>query len=294
MNATHAALANHVAFLNGRGEMPMLEVLTRWSSAEIYLHGAHVTHFQKQGEPPLLFTSQCSRFEPQAPIRGGIPIVFPWFGQPPGRPYRHGFARLRDWGLSELATELDGSLRLRFRMPECEEGPDCPACAVEYELVVRDSLRAELTVTNQSDRAFRFELCLHTYLLVGNVNQTWITGLQGTEYLDATAGFQRQYDPAETLRIQGEVDRIYLNTTHPVEVHDPELGRTLRIEKTGSASTIVWNPGAAKAKEMPDFGDDEYLQMICIESGNVADNALTLPPGATTTMQILLNSRPGV
>jgi D-hexose-6-phosphate mutarotase len=45
---------------------------------------------------------------------------------------------------------------------------------------------------------------------------------------------------------------------------------------------------------MPDFGDDEYLQMICIESGNVADNALTLPPGATTTMQILLNSRPGV
>ena len=30
---------------------------------------------------------------------------------------------------------------------------------------------------------------------------------------------------------------------------------------------------------MPDFGDDEYLHMVCVESGNVRENAITLAPG---------------
>src|SRR5690349_199536 len=47
-----------VLFLDGQGELPMLEVATVWSTAEIYLHGAHVTRFTKKGEPPLLFVSQ--------------------------------------------------------------------------------------------------------------------------------------------------------------------------------------------------------------------------------------------
>lgn len=272
----------------------MLEIQTRWSNAELYLHGAQVTHFQKHGEPPLLFTSQCSRFERNAPIRGGIPIVFPWFGKPEGRPHRHGFARLCDWALSELGTGLDGSLRLRLRMPDWEDRPECPACAVEYEVVFRDTLTAEVSVTNQSDRPFRFELCLHAYLWVGDVGQIWITGLEDTDYLDATAGLRRNRQTPDPLRIEGEVDRIYLDTAQPVEVHDPVLHRTLRIDKTGSASTIVWNPGSTKAKQMPDLGDDEYLQMICVESGNVADNALTLPPGGNATLRIVLSSRPGV
>src|SRR5882724_1421668 len=54
--------AGRVIFLEGRGELPMLEVSTAWSTAEIYLQGAHVTHFTKKNEPPLLFVSQCSRF----------------------------------------------------------------------------------------------------------------------------------------------------------------------------------------------------------------------------------------
>src|ERR1044071_5235731 len=86
-----------VTQLEGRGDLPMLEIPTRWSTAEIYLHGAHVTHFKRHDEPPLLFLSQCSRFEPDAPIRGGIPIIFPWFGKPAGQPGQHGFARNRDW-----------------------------------------------------------------------------------------------------------------------------------------------------------------------------------------------------
>src|SRR5213082_2467960 len=101
-----------VAFMDGRGELPMLEVITRWSTAGIYLHGAHVAHFAKKDEPPLLFLSQCSRFDTEHPIRGGIPVIFPWFGHREGMG-QHGFARVKTWEVKEVAPATDGSVRDR-------------------------------------------------------------------------------------------------------------------------------------------------------------------------------------
>ena len=69
-----------VIFTEGNGELSKLEINTAWSRAELYLHGAHLTHFQKKDEPPVLFMSQLSRFQQGTPIRGGIPVIFPWFG----------------------------------------------------------------------------------------------------------------------------------------------------------------------------------------------------------------------
>lgn len=96
-------ISSQVRFLTGHGELPLLEILTPWSTAEIYLHGAHVTRFQKQAEPPLLFLSQASRFQAGQPIRGGVPIIFPWFGARVGAG-QHGFARNRTWQLKDVAT----------------------------------------------------------------------------------------------------------------------------------------------------------------------------------------------
>lgn len=88
-----------------------------------------MTHFQKEVKPHLLFTGQCRRFEPTAPIRGRIPIVYPWFGKPEGQPWSHGLARLQDWGLSEMATGLDASLDLKLRMPDIEGACACSLCS---------------------------------------------------------------------------------------------------------------------------------------------------------------------
>jgi len=75
-----------------------------------------------------------------------------------------------------------------------------------------------------------------------------------------------------------------------VEILDPSLSRRIRIEKTGSASTVVWNPWGIKAQQMPDFGNEEYKQMICVESGNVANNKVTLAPGLTASLKVILSS----
>jgi D-hexose-6-phosphate mutarotase len=78
----------------------------------------------------------------------------------------------------------------------------------------------------------------------------------------------------------------------PVEIIDPGLGRKIQVEKSGSKSTVLWNPWITKAQQMPDFGNDEYKQMVCVESGNVASNKVTLPPGRTASLKVVLSSAP--
>jgi glucose-6-phosphate 1-epimerase len=281
-----------VAFLDGQGELPMIEVTTAHSTAEIYLQGAHVTGFRKHHEPPMLFMSQCSRFVEGQPIRGGIPVIFPWFGAREGMA-QHGFARNKTWDLAEVVTSPDGSVSLRFRLPDSPEASTFSPFSAEYAVTVSGSLDLSLTIRNESAKEILvLENCLHTYFEVGDVTAVSIQGLRGLDYLDKVASFARKQETHDVLRISSEVDRIYLDASGPVEILDPRLGRRLLINKTGSASTVVWNPWIARAQQMPDFGNDEYTQMVCVESGNVGTNELTLAPGESSQLRVTLSSEP--
>jgi D-hexose-6-phosphate mutarotase len=281
-----------VTFLDGQNELPMVEVDTPWSSAEIYLLGAHVTSFQKKDQPPLLFRSQCSRFEVGHPIRGGVPVILPWFGMREGLGM-HGFARLKTWELKEVVPAPDGSVSVRFRLPDCPEASAFPPFTVDYVVTVSDVLELQLIITNNSaDEELPLENCLHTYFEVGDVTAISVKGLKGFKYLDKVANFAKKTENDHVIRISSEVDRIYLNTTNPVEIIDPRLGRKILVEKHGSLSTVVWNPWIAKAQQMPDFGNEEYAHMVCVESGNVASNTIKLPPGESSKLSVKLGSLP--
>lgn len=281
-----------VTFLDGRGEMPMVEITTAWSTAEIYLHGAHVTNFKKHNEAPLLFLSQCSRFEANQPIRGGIPVIFPWFGPREGMGM-HGFARVKPWEIKEIVPAPDGSVSIRFRLPNYPEAGAYPPFVAEYVVTVNEALTLELIVSNHStDAKLEFEECLHTYFVVEDITAVTIAGLKGLSYVDKVANFAKKKETDEVIRISSEVDRVYEDATGSVDIRDTKLGRTIRVEKKNSASTVVWNPWIAKAQQMPDFGNDEYQQMVCVESGNVNSNKLVLEPGKTSTLHVTLSSSP--
>ena len=282
-------IPGRVTLLEGNGELPKIEVTTDCSSAEIYLHGAHVTDFQKKGESPLLFTSQFSRFKQGQAIRGGIPIIFPWFGAREGEP-SHGFARISDWALHEATALPEGGVTLRFSLPETAENATWPAFTANYVVRVTDVLELELIITNAAaDQPFSFESCLHTYFAVGDVSAVSVTGLNGTTYLDRTENLQK-VEASEAFKINTEVDRTFLDTDGPVEIIDSKLRRKIRIEKENSLSTVVWNPWSAKSQQMPDFGNEEYKRMICIESGNVAKNRTVLAPGRSSVLKVRLSS----
>lgn len=73
-------------------------------------------------------------------------------------------------------------------------------------------------------------------------------------------------------------------------MRDPILGRGLLVDKSGSATTVVWNPWRERAAAMADLGPDEWTSMLCVESANVADDAIHLAPGARHAMSALIST----
>jgi glucose-6-phosphate 1-epimerase len=279
-------IPGRVTFLEGNGGLAKIEIVTALAAAEVYAQGAHLTHYQKKGEPPLLFLSQVSRFENGQPIRGGVPIVYPWFGSRDGQ-NSHGFARNKIWELWEISTLPNGSVRAQFRLPDSPESSLYPEAQVNYSVTVGETLICELTVTNRSEeQPLKFEACLHTYFLVGDISGVSVAGLKGVEYIDKVADTAARRQGEDLLRIAGETDRVYLDTPGPAEIIDSSLHRKIRVETTGAHSTVVWNPWIEKSQRLPDFGDDEYLKMICVESGNLARNQIELPPGQTSALKV--------
>jgi D-hexose-6-phosphate mutarotase len=276
-----------ITFERGGGGLPRIKVETAASRAEIYLHGAQVTGFQKNVESPLLFLSRLSQFAADKPIRGGVPICMPWFG-PRAGDVMHGFARITEWEVIETAASPKGGATVRLRLPDTPAKAAWPAFSAEYFVTVTDRLGMELVVANRSDRPFEFENCLHSYFAVGDIRDVSLTGLKSAHYLDKTENGARKLESAGAIRITSETNRVYLDTAHTVEIHDAKFRRKIRVEKSGSASTVVWNPWTTQ--RMADFGEEEYQQMVCVESGNVGQSQVTLAPGKTARLKVVLSS----
>jgi len=204
---------------------------------------------------------------------------------------QHGFARLKEWNLKEFLPSMDGSVSVKFCLPDSPEASAYPAFGADFIVTVNENLTMTLIITNKSrDESFTFENCLHTYFEVGDINTIAIHGLKGVKYLDKVANFAEKVETEDAIRINSEVDRIYLDTTETVEIQDPTLRRKIIVEKHGSVSTVLWNPWITKAQQMPDFGNDEYQRMVCVESGNVGPNQIKLPPGESSTLTVKLSS----
>lgn len=258
------------------------------TEGEAFLQGAHLARLTRGGEP-LLFMSEQSSYRPGKALRGGVPIIFPWFGNHPTNPAlpAHGFARTRDWTLEDVRRGGKDTV-LAFRLVSTNETRAIwpHEFLLDYEIRIGEDLILTLRTENRGDSAFQYEEALHTYLAVGDIHQTSVEGLTGTEYIDKTDAMQRKQMNDKALSLTGETDSVYVNTAATCVVNDPVLRRRLVLEKEGSQSTVVWNPWQGKAKSFSDFGDDEWRGMLCIETANAAENAVTLEPGESHQMTV--------
>lgn len=269
-----------IEFAEGIGGLTKVVARTDAAEAEVYLHGAHVTRFAPRGQRDVLFMSGSSLFRLDKPIRGGVPICFPWFGPKAGDPAApmHGFARIRRWEVEAVAGRGD-AVELTLKLSATVVGAELR----HHVTIGPAALAMRLEVSNLTSAPIVFEEALHTYLAVGDARRIAISGLDGAEFIDKADGFARKTQSGP-VRIEGETDRIYLSTA-PVAVDDPAWGRRLIVEKSGSRATVVWNPHVAKAKAMADFGDDEWPAMVCVETANVGEVAVELPPGGMHAME---------
>jgi len=248
-----------------------------YSEAIVYLNGAHVTHFQLFGQPPLLFLSSKSNFIPGKAIRGGVPIIYPWFGKfkdDPTAPM-HGFARTSQWRIQSRILD-DGVVGLRLLLDSY----------LHFTLRVGSSLEMQLQVRNDAFCPVTFEEALHSYLAVSDARNISITGLAGKTFMDKTDNMIRKQQSHDPLQINSETDRVYLNTPDTVTLDDPPWNRRITVEKSNSSTTVIWNPW----KEMPDLRYNDWTQFVCIETANAADNAITLPRGGSHSMSASIYS----
>lgn len=296
LNQRHG-LPGVLTFEPFHGPFVVARIANAHATAEICLHGAHVTAYQPHGQAPVLWMSAHSQFEANAPIRGGIPICWPWFGKhpddPAGKPF-HGFARLAEWEVGATRALPDGATEIELELP-----PHPPLLAqwperweLRLRVTVGKSLRVELTMRNAGSASVTHTIALHTYFTVGDVASVRVLGLEGCRYLDALATPPTVKTQTGAVTVGEEVDRAYLDTEADCVIEDPQLRRRIRISKSGSRSTVVWNPWIAKSARMPDFGDHEYPGMLCVETVNTATDARTLAPGATHCIAATILAEP--
>ncbi len=302
-----------IVFKAGPGGLAVAEVSNAHGTAVIALQGAHVMIWAPRNEAPVIWLSRAAKFAPGRSIRGGVPVCWPWFGPHasdakfPG----HGFARTVMWDVIGTEALGDGSTRLTFRI--CQDAAtraQWPHASDALNIVtVGRTLDIELVTHNTGTAAITVGDAFHAYFEVSDIRNCRIDGLDGCPYLDKVDGGRRKMQTGP-VAIGSEVDRIYLESTAEaanapslargprldpiadVLIDDPGLRRRLRIAKRGSRSTVVWNPWIDKAAKMGDFGPDGYLNMVCVESANAADDVVAIPPGGEHRLWVRYSVEP--
>lgn len=261
--------------------MQILEVKNDLGSAMISTMGAHVLSYQKNGSEDILWMSEKSFMEFGKPIRGGIPVCWPWFGPHPDAARKlpaHGLARISVWDVKEKSECADGSSKLVLSLPGKRLPDEFSALDAELEIIVGATLKMNLKTVNNGKNVFPLTEALHTYYNVTDCTKVRVEGLKNTPYLNKVKGGIEEMQ-TEDVRIDCEVDRIFMNTTADCTLVDEVSGREILIRKKGSSSTVVWNPWIDKSIAMKDFGDEEYHTMICVETVNAGPDVIELVPG---------------
>lgn len=277
-----------VKFDDFAGGLIRVCVKTAIANGELFLHGAHCAGWQPAGHEEVLWMSQESHYQTKKPLRGGVPLCFPWFGPHPTDSTlpAHGSARLRQWDLAAIDVDATGAVRVT-----CTTRID--PFELKYEAFFGTKLTLSLTTSLPAThpRAERFEDALHTYFSISSIHQIQIKGLEKVAYIDKMAGAAIKPATGCPIEFTCETDRIYFDTQDACQLHDPGWSRCITVAKRGSASTIVWNPWIEKSARMADFGDEEWTGMVCIETGNVGANAIELAPGQEHTTQAILECK---
>jgi len=272
---------------------PIIDIDRDGHRGSISLFGGQVLEWQPAGHQPVLWLSQAAVFDRKTPIRGGIPVCWPWFG---GHELHddwpsHGFARTTNWpyeGVDEVDSRLN-QLGLPIWDPNTSYWPHASRPNIAYK--IDEALSIEFNNMNIDVQPIEFSQALHTYLSVGDIEAISIYGLENCSSVDKLT--DRKEPATKTpISISAETDRIYRQPDGPIELRDPILKRTITIEHAGATSVVVWNPWIEKSARLDDMGPaDAYRGMVCIETGNIAPDMVRLEPGEIHTLQTRISVR---
>ncbi len=280
-----------VNFTEAYPGMVFAEVTASYATAVVSLYGAHVMSYSPKEQEDLLWMSGHSYYEVGQPLRGGIPVCWPWFGAHPQDESKpsHGIARISDWELAEIIEGNDSvALVLKLTDNESTLNQWPHQFDLTYKVTIGKELKIELITSNTGNQSFEFAEALHTYFNISNITDIFIDGFDGSVYSDRLT--DQDITQSGSITFNAETDRIYSNPLQEAIINDPGKSRKISNTRINSASAVVWNPWIEKSKKMPDFGADEYPGMVCVETANVADKTIKLEPQASHSVSAVIKS----
>jgi len=295
------AILDHVLFEETETGLVRILVNTPKAQAVLYTEGAHLTEWTAAGQKPGLFISPRSQFIENTAIRGGVPVIFPWFAtytlgeKKEGLTYpMHGFARTYIWTVESTHFSPDDDVRIMLSLSPNEVskklGWDRFRCELTFH--IGETLKISLEVTNTGNQSFIFEDGFHTYFAVGDARQTTVEGLQGTTILDKMLDFKRREQHDKLLVFDKAVDQVHIHTAAPLTIHDNAWQRDIHVDKEGSGATVCWNPWSTLTPNFKDLASDSWEHFVCVEAINGMEDKVTLQPGASHTLACTISYKP--
>lgn len=259
--------------------------------AAFSLHGAHLVHYQKKQQAPLIYTSKVAFFDSNKAIRGGVPICWPWFGNTtfsksnnlPG----HGFARINKWTVSQI-IETDNGIDISFSFTSNTSTKTMWNHDFELTLTasLSDHIELSLITKNTGDSSFSYGGALHTYLNIADVEQCVVKGL-AESYSDSLDNKQIKTN-TQPLLINKPIDSIYAVNEGEIIVDDNDNKRKITITNQGNDAVVVWNPWVEGAKGFADMPDDGYKTMLCIEAAITSEAGTVVKAGQSHTLKTII------
>lgn len=259
-------------------------------SAIVALHGAHLLSWLPAGQREVFWLSPEALTEP-SPIRGGIPVCWPWFGKQgmPANALQHGPARISPWQLTAVHHSSDDeiSLSLAPRMPGMEGVP--AGLDVSLRITLGRTLGQTLHTRNLGAGAVALTQALHNYFAVSDAAGVAIEGLAGLPWHDRLRSATNTDVQTGLFALEQACDRTYYHPSsngdphrpaHRYLLHDPAWRRRIVIDTRGSQSVVVWNPGDEGARKIADMPDDGWRNFFCIETANAGPDVIKLPADA--------------
>jgi glucose-6-phosphate 1-epimerase len=251
--------------------IPLLVVENRWARAALSLQGAQILSYTPVGSSDLLWLSPKARLSSREPIRGGIPICFPWFASGSGgqAPF-HGFARICLWTLLETSTLADGSIILTLTLEDGKETRRLldHAFSLRFTITIGPRLSMEFKAKNDGDGRLCLEHLWHSYFAVQDISRTSVKGLEKCYYIDKLDERKRKRQDDE-LSFDRATDRIYLDVPSVQTISFPS--GSISIESS-AACAVVWNAWDHDG-EIDDLGAGTHREYLCVERGDVDEKA---------------------
>ncbi len=279
-----------------QGKLSVITVENDFATAKITPYGANVLSFiprSPRNMADLLWVSPAARFDGRQPVRGGIPICWPWFGKHASDSTlpAHGFVRNMLWQLDQVNHLESGATELSLSIESSDESLKIWPYLFHLQLVVTvaESLTLRLVTTNLSDHTMVLTEAFHSYFKVGDASKVTVSGLEGSVHIDTLSAMKRSVQ-TKKLFLSPPMDSVFLNHAVDAKIDDVVLSRQISVRKQGSSSTVVWNPGSEIVKGFKDISNEAWPEFLCVESGNVFEDVVTLLAGEKHELKLELFS----